>query len=116
MIYVSGIDVKGGVGRVKLSRPSSRRLYTHLMEGFVAGGRAHYSYPQLKLAKVDIEKNVQVAADYEITRLPTVIGFRRGKAVSSLIGAQVLLLMTHLFEFFFISALVRFGLRFRKSR
>lgn len=43
---------------------------------------------QVSLAKVDVDENVEIAMEYLVESLPTVIGFKNGRKINKFIGLQ----------------------------
>ncbi|GHC00080.1 thioredoxin [Cerasicoccus arenae] len=41
---------------------------------------------RIQIAKVDVEENTDVAAQYQVNRLPTMLFFKDGKVVDQIIG------------------------------
>lgn len=43
---------------------------------------------QISFIKVDVDKNAQLSAQFEITAMPTFLLFRDGKRVGTIVGAD----------------------------
>ncbi|KAJ2360731.1 hypothetical protein H4S01_005601 [Coemansia sp. RSA 2610] len=43
---------------------------------------------RVNLAKVNVDENLDLAADYKISSLPTVVGFRGGQPVAAFVGMR----------------------------
>jgi thioredoxin 1 len=43
---------------------------------------------KLKVGKVDVDENSQVAGNYNVMSIPTIMFFKKGQPVKSIIGAQ----------------------------
>lgn len=42
----------------------------------------------MNLFKVDIDAHTELAMEYEVTAVPTVLGLREGKVIGKIIGSQ----------------------------
>lgn len=45
-------------------------------------------YPNVTIAKVDVDDNPQVAQDYRVLSIPTLLVFKGGKVVKQVVGAK----------------------------
>lgn len=45
-------------------------------------------HPEVKFCKLDVDQSPQIAADYQVMSIPTLILFKNGKALHKVVGLQ----------------------------
>ncbi|CAE7113819.1 unnamed protein product [Rhizoctonia solani] len=62
------------------------RMLSPALEGYT-GDKSTTDGKEFDLVKVDVDKNPELAAQYKVTSLPTVIAFKNGNKVNEFVGA-----------------------------
>lgn len=58
------------------------RMQGPILEKFAA------AHPEIKVVKVNVDDNMELSSEYEITSIPSIMLFKQGKMVQAKIGVQ----------------------------